>query len=734
MSAYAREYRAEGVSMAERILGNRYLLKERIGIGGMASVYAAEDTTLNRLVAVKIMLPQYASDPNFAQRFRQEATAAAALQSPRIVSIHDWGCDDEDYYIVMELLTGSDMRALIRSEAPLDPHRIRDIGGQVCQALSVAHERETVHRDITPQNIMVLSDGNVKVMDFGIAKVAGSSMTQTSTVLGTAHYLSPEQAQGRTLTFASDLYSLGAVLYEAATGQPVFNGPDPISVALQHVSASPVPLRAINPSIDIALEAIIMKALAKDPAKRFQSAEAMRKALMGNMDVSAQTGILAADQMARPERTQILPRQTVTLPNTTLVMPSSSSDKVLKVGTDAILRQPKKKRRWPAAAAILIMSVLLSATAILAIKPWEAGLPDTGGATAQTQEENASKQPDYRGGQSASDETLSENMSSPETGAAKQSPHNLPPFKDCLTFLTLEEAYQWVDYCNDSVYQAAQEFNAHYLDNREQRQACAEAASATANTVNEYLETLSELSFDISSDFPWYNFYLDVRELYGCLSSRINAITSAWDISLSYESPSQHQSEILEPIEQTKDETGANRYFARYQEIYPTVELPSLISGNATDSHVENAFVSFDLPDLWVGKVDIEYSGSKIAIRLKDDPSEERCLLSVNVISDLETLSSGDIGAGEVYSLGNSNGQMIMFNRTNYPWLAYMGTQWEDNATDGVPDDLLDQYIELQTGGEYNLSTIGNIYGESTAGACFQDYFERAIAPTVQAR
>lgn len=734
-----REYCAEGVSMAERILGNRYLLKERIGIGGMASVYTAEDTTLDRLVAVKIMLPQYASDPSFAQRFRQEATAAAALQNPRIVSIHDWGCDGEDYFIVMELLTGSDMRAIMRNETPLDSRRIRDIGDQVCQALSVAHARKIIHRDITPQNIMVLPDGNVKVMDFGIAKVAGSSMTQTSTVLGTAHYLSPEQAQGRALTFASDLYSLGAVLYEAAAGRPVFDGPDPISVALQHVSADPIPLRAINPSVDAALEAIIMKALAKEPAKRFQSAEAMRKALAGDPNADGQTAILGVDQTAHSESTQVLPRQTATLPNTTLVMPSSSSDKVLKVDTDAIPKQPKKKRRWPAVVAILAMGLILSAVAVLTIKPWEpASLANTGEAAAETQNDNTPAQADPQEEPSADEEVLpeeeAESSAPSDTTPINRGSHNLPPFKDCMTFLTLEEAYQWADYCDDYVERAAKEFNAHYLDSREQRQASAEIATTAANIINNHVEAISEISFDVSLDFPWYNFYLDVQELYECLDSRIQAITSAWEISLSYESPSQHQSEILEPLERAKDATGSNRYFKRYKEVYPTIELPSLASDNVTESHIENAFVSFNLPELWADKVDVEYNGSEIAIRLKDDPSEKRDLLFVDIINDPEKAAGGDIGGGGFYSLENSNGQVIMFARTNYPWLAYMETQWGEGATSEIPDGLLSQYIELQTGGEYNLSTIGNVYSESSAGSCFQNYFERTIAPTIQVR
>lgn len=734
-----REYCAEGVSMAERILGNRYLLKERIGIGGMASVYTAEDTTLDRLVAVKIMLPQYASDPSFAQRFRQEATAAAALQSPRIVSIHDWGCDDEDYFIVMELLTGSDMRAIMRNETPLDSRRIRDIGDQVCQALSVAHARKIIHRDITPQNIMVLPDGNVKVMDFGIAKVAGSSMTQTSTVLGTAHYLSPEQAQGRALTFASDLYSLGAVLYEAAAGRPVFDGPDPISVALQHVSADPIPLRAVNPSVDGALEAIIMKALAKDPAKRFQSAEAMRRALAGDPNADGQTAILGTDQTAHSESTQVLPRQTATLPNTTLVMPSSSSDKVLKVDTDAIPKQPKKKRRWPAVVAILAMGLILSAVAVLTIKPWEpASLANTGGASAETQNDNTPAQAAPQEEPSADEEVLpeeeAESSAPTDTETATQSPQNPPSLEDYQIFLALEAAYNEIDRWDGTIKQAAEEFNAHYLDDTAQREEYSQCASSTSEAVRKQSEELSGLGNEISLDFPWYNFYLDVRELYECLEFRINAIVEAWNISLSYNSPSEHQSEILEPINRNKDETGGNRYLNRFQEIYPLVKPPALASDNATESHVENAFVSFEIPEAWAGKVVVVYNGSTVIVRSKEDISGVGALCTAEVIDEELEESQGDIGNSMYYSPRNGHGQKIRFNVPNYPFLALAQIHSGDPSTTNLPDDLLDTYVKLQTNGEQNLKTIANMPDESAVGTYAFDYFEKTVMPTVQMR
>lgn len=266
-------------NMIGRVFNNRYQITERIGIGGMAEVYRAQDNVLGRLVAVKVMLPQYAADPNFTQRFKQEAAAAANLQSPYIVNVYDWGQDEGTYYIVMEFVRGSDLKTAILERGAINQRKVAEIGSQVCQALSVAHGLDIIHRDIKPQNIMVQPDGNVKVMDFGIARAKNSVMTQTSSVLGTAHYISPEQAQGKDLTATSDIYSLGIVLYESATGRLPFDGPDAVSVAMKQVNDLPVPPREINPDIDPALEAIIMKAIAKNPEERFATAKDMRLAL-----------------------------------------------------------------------------------------------------------------------------------------------------------------------------------------------------------------------------------------------------------------------------------------------------------------------------------------------------------------------------------------------------------------------------------------------------------------------
>ncbi|MCL2882512.1 MAG: Stk1 family PASTA domain-containing Ser/Thr kinase [Coriobacteriia bacterium] len=266
--------------MQETLIGQRYRLTEKIGTGGMADVYRAVDETLGRNVAVKIMHERYAHDPAFTARFRQEAQAAANLSSPYIVNIYDWGQEGDVYYIVMELVRGTDLKTIIRERGPLPSKEVAEIGAQVCSALATAHGYDVIHRDIKPHNIMITADRNVKVMDFGIARAGNTTLTQTGSVLGSAHYVSPEQAQGRQLTPASDLYSLGIVLYEAATGKMPFDGDTPIATALKQVNEQPVRPSRINPKIDPNLEMVIGYAMAKDPRSRYSTASTMRADLV----------------------------------------------------------------------------------------------------------------------------------------------------------------------------------------------------------------------------------------------------------------------------------------------------------------------------------------------------------------------------------------------------------------------------------------------------------------------
>lgn len=262
--------------MIGSILGNRYRILELVGEGGMALVYKAECSLLNREVAVKVLRPQYASDAEFVERFRREAQAAASLSHPNVVNIYDVGQQDDIHYIVMEYVRGENLKDIIRRNAPLPIHQALNISRQIAEALYHAHQNNIVHRDIKPQNILLTRDGRVKVTDFGIAKaISSSSVTQTGVVMGSVQYFSPEQARGIPAGHVSDIYALGCVMYELLTGSVPFKGDSPIAVALKHIQDNPVPPRQIRPGIPIAVESIIMKALEKNKERRYQSAQDM---------------------------------------------------------------------------------------------------------------------------------------------------------------------------------------------------------------------------------------------------------------------------------------------------------------------------------------------------------------------------------------------------------------------------------------------------------------------------
>ena len=365
--------------MAGRVLGGRYTVQDKIGTGGMATVYRGVDEVLGRTVAIKTMLPQYAADESFAARFKQEAQAAAALQSPYIVSVYDWGKDGDTYYIVMEYLRGIDLKSGIRRHGALDPQKVAQIGSQIAQALSIAHKHDIIHRDIKPQNIMVQQDGNIKVMDFGIARAKNSHITTDNSVLGTAHYVSPEQTQGKDLGPTTDIYSLGIVMYEASTGRVPFDGDDAISVALKQVNEQPLPPSQINPAVDPSLEGIILKCMQKNPADRFQTADelgrVLRDYLAGRIrEVNAATaGLnLTATQVAPVVDTRTA---TGTLPAVSRVDTTNGGSSPLTATEHAQMeaRRKERSRRRKTIFGVLVALIALGAVAYAAMQMYAAG-------------------------------------------------------------------------------------------------------------------------------------------------------------------------------------------------------------------------------------------------------------------------------------------------------------------------------------------------------------------------
>jgi serine/threonine-protein kinase len=302
-----------------QVLARRYEVVRRVGVGGMADVYLAEDTQLGRQVALKILHPQYAGDASFVERFRREALSAAKLQHPNIVQIYDSGQEGDFNFIVMEYVEGRSLKDYLSEVGQLEIREAARVAGEVLTALAYAHRTGLVHRDIKPGNILLSDDGKVQVTDFGIARAeAGSTMTQTGTILGTAYYLSPEQAQGLPLDGRSDIYSLAVVLYEMLTGRRPFEGDSPVSIAYKHVREMPRPPSNFREDIPRPLEAIVLNGLAKRPEDRYSSAALMRRdleAFVAGKEVTASLKIPAPEDSTQVIRAVgMLERQAVKRP------------------------------------------------------------------------------------------------------------------------------------------------------------------------------------------------------------------------------------------------------------------------------------------------------------------------------------------------------------------------------------------------------------------------------------
>jgi len=381
------------------MVDSRYKILSRLGAGGMADVFLAEDEQLGRKVALKLLYQRFAEDPGFVERFRREAQAAAGLQHPNVVSVYDRGSYDDTYYIAMEYLPGRSLKQLIRQEAPLDPVRAIDITLQILKAARFAHRRGVIHRDLKPHNVIIDDSDNAKVTDFGIARAGASDMTETGSIMGTAQYLSPEQAQGHAVSAGSDLYSIAVVLYEMLTGRVPFDAESAVTIALKHVSEAPPPPSAINPRVPPELEQVVMWALNKNPVDRpanadqFINALEQAKAAIQSGEGGQRTASIAA--LAGVAAGRYAAASAVTPPPRAPRPTAFDGDNgAAVIYEDPYEEPPPEGRRWWPWIVLALVLLLLAgggAAAYLLTRPAKALVPPVVGETytnAQTQLQN----------------------------------------------------------------------------------------------------------------------------------------------------------------------------------------------------------------------------------------------------------------------------------------------------------------------------------------------------------
>ena len=334
-----------------RLYSNRYQVTHLIARGGMAMVYRAQDVLLNRFVALKILYPELSADPLFVERFRREAQAAANLSHPNIVPVFDWGEDAGTYFIVMELIEGTSLADVLRGSRTLTASRSAQLVSQVAAALGYAHRSGVVHRDVKPGNILITSDGQVKVTDFGIAQAVASEdhLAEEGSVMGTATYFSPEQAEGAAVDGRSDVYSLGVVLYEMIAGRPPFIGDSPVAVSSQHVHSLVPSPSEFNPAIPRDLEAIVMEALTKSPAQRYQSADEFRADLLRFTDGQPVRAAQSSNAFFGADATRAV--ATVTPGERTQAVP------IMRGPRTDIRRERSSRTGWIASGLIVVLAI-----------------------------------------------------------------------------------------------------------------------------------------------------------------------------------------------------------------------------------------------------------------------------------------------------------------------------------------------------------------------------------------
>lgn len=333
-----------------KVFGDRYEIIERIGSGGMAIVYKAKDLLLNRIVTVKVLREQFVADEDFVRRFRREAQSAASLSHTNIVSIYDVGKEGETEYIVMEYIEGQNLKEIIRNYAPLSTEQTLNLGIQIAEAIRHAHEHHIIHRDIKPHNILVTADGRVKVTDFGIARaVSAATMTHTGDIVGSVHYLSPEQAKGVQTNEQSDVYSLGIILYELLTGKVPYDGETPISIALKHLQEEAVPPSKLNPRVNPALENLVLRAIAKSPEQRYATAKDLLQDLHN---------VQAGQPVRKVESQGIQDLESTRIHRSLSTGVNSALSAEGKAKEDGVAAPKKTRKRWPWITAVVLLLVL----------------------------------------------------------------------------------------------------------------------------------------------------------------------------------------------------------------------------------------------------------------------------------------------------------------------------------------------------------------------------------------